>query len=107
MSSTKGEVLMTDHFTKGEGKSAGITVARDGSRAAVMVENFRDTLDTGGHVVSLRVVVYDLPQRRRIMTVPVAPPPKRDYDIALSPDGSRLAILSDHTLSVYPVPAQR
>ena len=107
MSSTNGDVLMTDRFKKGEGKSAGITVARDGSRAAVMVSEFRDIWDTGGHIKSLRVAIYDLTERKRITTVLVAPPPKQDYGVALSPDGSRLAILNDQTLLLYLVPPAR
>jgi hypothetical protein len=38
--------------------------------------------------------------------VDVAPLPRNDYDFALSPDGAKLAVLNDRTVSVYSVPAQ-
>jgi len=107
MSSTTGKVLMTDAFAKSEGNSAKIAIAQNGSDAAVLIQNFRDIFDTGGHIVSLHAAVYDLAHKKRIMTVAISPPPKYDYGVALSPDGSKLAILSDRTVCLYPVPIPR
>jgi hypothetical protein len=104
ISSTNGEVLMTDPIGKNEGQSAKIEMAQNGSHAAVLLESLRDTWDTGGHIVSLHAAVYELTRRKRVMTVAASPPPKQDCDLAISPDGSKLAILSDRTLSVYRVP---
>jgi len=53
-----------------------------------------------------RIAVYDLFQKKRILNVTVDPLPKNDYDFALSPDGSELAILDDREVSVYSVPIQ-
>jgi len=38
--------------------------------------------------------------------VPVLLLPKSDYDFALSPDGSKLAVLNDRSVSLYAVPIQ-
>ena len=57
-------------------------------------------------LTGLQVAVYDLTQKRRIFTVNVEPLPKNDYDFAVSPDGSMLAVLNDRNVSVYSVPMQ-
>jgi hypothetical protein len=55
-------------------------------------------------LTALQVAVYDLNRKQRVLTVNVDPLPKNDYDFALSPDGSKLAILNDRNVSVYSVP---
>ncbi len=52
------------------------------------------------------VDVYDLSARKWLATIDLTPLPKNDYDFALSPDGSKLAILNDLKVSVYSVPAR-
>jgi hypothetical protein len=48
--------------------------------------------------------VYDLRRKQRVLTVDVDPLPKNGYDFALSPDGSKLAVLNGRRASVYSVP---
>jgi hypothetical protein len=55
-------------------------------------------------LIGLRLAVYDLNRKQRVFTVDVDPLPKNDYDFALSPDGSKLAVLNDRRVSVYSVP---
>ena len=55
-------------------------------------------------LTGLQVAVYDLSRKQRVFTVDVDPLPKNDYDLALSPDGSKLAVLNDRRVSVYSVP---
>jgi hypothetical protein len=55
-------------------------------------------------LTGLQIAVYDLSRKQRVFTVNVAPLPQNDYDIALSPDGSKLAVLNDRRVSVYSVP---
>lgn len=50
--------------------------------------------------------MYDLLQKKRILFVNIDPLPKNDYDFALSPDGSKLAILNDRNVSVCSVPTK-
>jgi hypothetical protein len=103
LSTIKGEILFTEHFKDGRMKRGKVAPAQDGQHVAVMIENFRDFWDTRGRISSLRAAVYDLSAKKSVMTVSVSPP-KYYYDVALSPDGSKLAILSDGTVSVYSVP---
>ena len=56
-------------------------------------------------LTGLQVAVYDLSRKQRVFTVGVDPLPKNDYDVALSPDGAKLAVLNDRRASVYSVPA--
>jgi hypothetical protein len=51
----------------------------------------------------IRVAVFDLVQKKQISTININPVPKNDFDFALSPDGSQLAILNDQEVSVYSV----
>jgi hypothetical protein len=54
-------------------------------------------------LAGLRVIGFDLAQKKQNLTLNVDPLPKNDYDFALSPDGSMLAILNDRRVSVYSV----
>jgi hypothetical protein len=106
--SISGQVLMTDVFRDGEQASAKKAVAQRGRFVAVSL----DTTEVKQHifseatvrVIGTRIVVYDLTQRKKILTVSIDPLPTNDYDFALSPDGSKLAILNDRKVSVYVVP---
>jgi WD40-like Beta Propeller Repeat len=104
ISSTDGKILLTEPFAKREGRSRQIAAAQNGRYVAVMLANFADPWDTGGHITSLRSALYDVSAKKRVMTIPMSPAPQHDYDVALSPDGSQLAILSDRKVSLYSVP---
>ena len=58
------------------------------------------------HLTGLRVVVYDLMLKKSIYSATIFPLPMYYYDFALSPDGSRLAILNDRTVLVCQIPGQ-
>jgi hypothetical protein len=58
------------------------------------------------NIVSRRIAVYDVPARKWALMLHLCPLPKNDYDFALSPDGSKLAILNDRRVSVYSVPGR-
>jgi hypothetical protein len=84
-----------------------MAVSRTGRFVAVSL----DTVETKRHLLSettvrltsMRVAVYDLALKKAVFTVNVDPLPMNDYDFALSPDGSKLAILNDRKLSVHSV----
>jgi len=86
-------------------------VAQEGQFVAVSL----DTVEVEKHLLSesssrvtaTHVAVFDLNKRKRIFTVNVEPLPRDDYDFALSPDGSKVAILNDRTVSVYQVARER
>jgi len=56
--------------------------------------------------VSTHLVLYDLHLRKRVLNLNITPLPELDYDFALSPDGSKLAVLNVRNVSVYSVPVQ-
>jgi hypothetical protein len=95
---------------KGLSELQRITVSQDGK---VIAESLGD-LEIKKHILSeasvrliaMRTVVYDLSQKKRVLVLPVDPLPKNDYDVSLSSDGSRLAVLNDRDVSVYSIPVQ-
>lgn len=108
--SIDGHVLMSDPFSSGDTSSDKTTVTQNGRFAAISL----NTVDVKKHflaessarVTATHIVVYNLVLKKRIITVNVNPLPKNDYDFALSPDGSMLAVLNDRNVSVYSVPAE-
>ena len=62
--------------------------------------------ETRACLAGLQVAVYALALKKQVLTVNVDPLPKHDYDFALSPDGSKLAILNDRNVSIRSVPGQ-
>ena len=105
-----GSLIFQDGFPKGEALVRKIAVSQDGKAVAVSLDRTKgsDFWDTGKGIklVATYVLVYDLPIKKRALTVEVNPLPKSDYDFALSPDGSRLAILNDRRVTVCSVPKE-
>ena len=106
--SVGGELIFQDTFEKGEWLERKAAVSQNGRAVAVSLKHTKgkDFWDTGGGIKTIArdVVLYDLSLKRRALTVGVAPLPNNDYDFAVSPDGSKLAILNDRRVSVYLVP---
>jgi len=57
--------------------------------------------DTDVRLTGMRVAVYSVSLGRQVASIPVLPLPQTSYDFALSPDGSKVAVLDDSHLSVY------
>jgi len=55
-------------------------------------------------LVGLEVTAFDLNLRKQVFKLNVTPPPTEAYDFALSPDGSRIAVLEDRAVSLYGIP---
>jgi hypothetical protein len=105
----EGKVLMTDHPEKSESLGHDkIAVARSGAvfAASLVQGKGGGFFDTDVRRTRMGVAVYNSSLKKRVLAVNVAPMPKSDYDFALSPDGSKLAILNDRKVSVYSVPVQ-
>ena len=107
---TSGELIFQDAFGKYEYLEEKTSVARSGMVIAVcrLRRKGSDFWDTGNglQIKARHVLVYDLALKKRIFTFELAPLPKADLDFALSPDGSRLAVLNDRRLTVCSVPVQ-
>jgi hypothetical protein len=54
-------------------------------------------------LVGLEIIAFDLNLRKQIFKLNITPPPTEAYDFALSPDGSKLALLEDETVSLYAI----
>jgi hypothetical protein len=94
-----------------EGRSSGKTaVAQNGRFVAISIDTIEVKrhifTENNEHLTARHIAIYDLLQKKRILSVNVNPLPKTDYDFTLSPDGSKLAILMDRTVSVCSVPVQ-
>jgi len=55
-------------------------------------------------LVGLQIVAFDLNLRKQVLKLNINPPPTEAYDFALSPDGSKLAVLVDRTVYLYAIP---
>jgi hypothetical protein len=100
-----GQPVLVESFQKGEGLGphSKFSVSQDGKSLATLLENFGDPWDTGIHVKAMHIAVYDFRTNKRRITIEITPLPKTDFDLALSPDGSKLAILNDRTVTVYSI----
>jgi hypothetical protein len=110
VTSTDGHVLMTDSFPSGDTSSGKTTVAQGGRFIAVSLDTKKIKkhllTEPSVRITATRIAVYDLTLKKHVLTVSVEPLPKNDYDFALSPGGSKLAILNDRNVSVYSVPVE-
>jgi hypothetical protein len=62
--------------------------------------------DTGFREVLKRIEVYDIPSRRMIYSFDARKQKVKDVSgVALSPDGSLLAVLTDGVVLVYRIPS--
>ncbi|MFZ0313577.1 MAG: hypothetical protein WAL85_12795, partial [Candidatus Korobacteraceae bacterium] len=102
--STTGKIVFQDTFGKTEAMEQKTAVAQSGTLVAVSLNRQKghDFWDTGsGQQVTARsVMVYDLLKERRTFSFELKPLPKSDLDYALSPEGSKLAVLSDRHVTV-------
>ena len=106
--STEGTIIFQDSFGKNESLEQKAAVAQRGTAVAVSLNRRRgsDFLDTlrALQIVARYVIVYNLALKKRSLTFELKPLPANDLDYALSPDGSKLAILSDRHVTVCAVP---
>lgn len=108
--SLDGNVLMEDQTEKGVSVEQEVVLSRNGKFIAVSLARGRRSghwLDPDVSRSTTRVAVYDLSARKRIFVVDVAPMPGAGYEYALSPTGSKLAVLSNGSVSVYSVSGSR
>jgi len=107
----EGKVLMTESLNKNDylmmdmiSPYFSAAPSENGEFAAVPVSHIRGIALDMSRDTAQQVMVYNLLRRMRVLTVNVTPLTKMHYSIAMSPDGSKLAILNDKQVSVYSVP---
>lgn len=102
-----GNVVYEDRLAKEQVFGNKVAASVKGRWIAVAVKQISgsDFWDTGNvRITGMQVFVYDLVARQRVLELAVQPVPQSDFDFALSPDGSKLALLNDSIVSVYIVP---
>jgi hypothetical protein len=112
--STDGHVLMTDPLDKMDSPThspnRNFAISQNGQRVAVSLDSKEvrkhSRSEGSARRVSTHLVIYDLHLRQRVLNLNITPLPERDFDFALSPDGSKLAVLNDRSVSVFSVPVQ-
>lgn len=104
---TDGTVVLNESLRKKETVWSG-KYSVNGQRIAFPIGEYRGgvpRLDISSHAVLKRIVIYDIPSRRWVA--------KLDKKVgglkylagyALSPDGTRMAVLRDRYVEVYPIP---
>lgn len=106
--SLDGGIIFEDGLGKHESLEQEASVARDGEAVAVGLDKRRgsDFWDTGrgDEVIARSVVVYNLTLKKRVLEFQLKPLPKNDVGYALSPNGGKLAVLSDRRVTVCAVP---
>lgn len=102
-----GESLMKVNPEKQQSIQPKIADARAGA-----VFGFASTFGTGGglwdidtRISSVNITAYNTLLRKSILSLRLDPLPKQYYDFAFSPDGSKLAILTDGNVTVYKLEA--
>jgi hypothetical protein len=83
-----------------------VIVSREGTALGAIWAKFAGhNSDTGRPKLSdAGIDVYRLPSLLRITSIPINPPPSFGFDAAVSPDGSRLAIVDHLSVSVFEIP---
>jgi hypothetical protein len=111
VSKTGGDAFLKSSFRDDEWLGRPLHPSIDGKRFAVTVWAHKGgsaLLDISYHRVLKRIVVYDIPSRHPIYAFEATKRQSKDVSgVAVSPDGSLLAILTDGVLEVYQLPSSR
>jgi hypothetical protein len=102
---TGGEALLMATLRDDEWLGLPLYPSADGRRFAVTIWEHKGGsafLDISSHSVLKRILVYDLPSRQAVYTLAAKQQKIKDMSgVALSPDGSLMAILTDGFVEVY------
>jgi hypothetical protein len=97
-----GQVKFRQDMPKHDIVTEEVRIDESGERFAFIVDTWRggsNFLDISGNKVARRVVVYSA-TGKQLATVPLNTAEHGDFDFSLSPDGHRLAILGEDTVSI-------
>ncbi|SPE44294.1 hypothetical protein SBA7_320061 [Candidatus Sulfotelmatobacter sp. SbA7] len=111
VASTDGEVLSAISLAEDDWIGRPLYPSANGERFAMTVwahKGGSTLLDISYHRMLKRIVVYDIPSGHPIYTFEAKKRQSKDVSgVAVSPDGSLLAILTDGVLEVYQLPSSR
>lgn len=102
--STTGQILMTAKLGNDETVDGDKIIAAPNGRfmaAAIVKGKGGGFFDTNVHRTGCRIAVYDLRLQQEAWSADLCPSPNSNYDFAFSPNGSKLAILTDRKVSVF------
>jgi hypothetical protein len=106
---TSGDSLLEVSFRDDEWLGGRFYMSADGNRLAATVWAHKGgsaLFDISYHNVLKRIVVYDIPTRQPLYTLDAKKQNVKNVSgVALSPDGSLMAILVDGVVEVYKLPA--
>lgn len=97
-------IIKEEHFGKRDLVDSEIRQSADGAFFAVAIKTFRggsSFFDVSPHLSGLRIVVFSSQGLSKVADIRVPHIPKNRFDFSLSPQGSRIAILTDDYLQVF------
>lgn len=100
--STEGSVLWREQFRDGE-FHVRTRSSQGGDRLAVAAIVEKVGFDNP-RVTRLRVAVYDVTTHAVVFNLELKPVPRQNFDFALSPTGSTLAVLADGLVKLFALP---
>jgi hypothetical protein len=107
---TGGDALLKASFRDDEWLGSRLYPSADGKRFAVTVSAHKGgsaLFDVDYHSVLKRIVVYDLPRGQAVYTLDAKQQMIKDVSgVALSPDGTLMAILADGVVEAYQLPPE-
>ena len=107
---TGGDAVLKGRFRDDEWLGSRLYPSADSKRFAVIVAAHKGgsaLLDIGFHGVLKRIEIYDVPNPHPVYTLDAKQQKIKDVSgVALSPDGSLLAVLTDGVVEVYQLPSE-
>lgn len=105
---TDGKVVFAEDGPSQVCFGASAFVSTDGQRLVLPTCRLKGQVaafDIGGHGVLKTILVYDVPSHAKSHTLEVKGPKIKDeIQFAISPDGSKLAVLNSETVQVFQLP---
>ena len=98
-----GQAVLIESFKKGErlGLNVKFSVSQNGKSLAMLLENIHHPWDTGICVSAMHIAVYKFSRQQGQAYHRCCASPKTDSDLALPPNGSKLAVLNDRSYGLF------
>jgi hypothetical protein len=82
-----------------------VVVSRDATTLGALCVKFADRGPDSGRpkITGAEADLYQLPSRRQVTSIPFLPLPSFGFDVGISPDGSKLAMVDHESVSVFEI----